>query len=341
MALSDDAVGARNGRAGRGGSAVEAIRPFRRRIGFTYALNAVEDLLELSYPWATGLAIDGLLAANWIEGLPIIVAWTLRMAIGTFRKMYDTRVYNDVYNAIIIDTVLRQRRAGAGTPEVAARSTMARDFVLFFERDVPIIASAVIGIFGSAAILFYYDWIIGAIVTLLFVPVTLINRVYSRRTLQLNGGLNNTLEKEVDVIERADRAELERHFASVRTCRVKLSDAEAWNWGTVEVLSILVFVAVLFRATYLPNAAESATSEAGDIFAILSYVWRLMENLDHVPQVVQQVSRLVDIRKRIESGASIEAVGAAVERAREEDEEEASPGTPKPVPNPDEAKPQG
>ena len=324
-------------RRARGGSAVEAIRPFRRRIGFTYGLNAVEDLLELSYPWATGLAIDGLLAANWIEGLPIIVAWTLRMLIGTFRKMYDTRVYNDVYNAIIIETVLRQRRAGAGTPEVAARSAMARDFVLFFERDVPIIATAIIGIGGSAAILFYYDWIIGAIVTVLFVPVTLINRVYSRRTLHLNGGLNNTLEKEVDVIDRADPEELKRHFTSVRADRVKLSDAEAWNWGTVEVLSIVVFVAVLFRATYLPNAAESATSEAGDIFAILSYVWRLMENLDHVPQIVQQISRLVDIRRRIESGASIEAVGAAVKRAHEEEAEEASPGlpTPTPVPHPE------
>jgi ABC-type multidrug transport system fused ATPase/permease subunit len=335
MGLSNG-VEAGGGARRRGGSAVEAIRPFRRRIGFTYALNAVEDLLELSYPWATGLAIDGLLAANWIEGLPIIVAWTLRMAIGTFRKMYDTRVYNDVYNAIIIDTVLRQRRAGAGTPEVAARSTMARDFVLFFERDVPIIASAIIGIFGSAAILFYYDWIIGAIVTLLFVPVTLINRVYSRRTLQLNRGLNNTLETEVDVIDRADPEELRRHFTSVRTCRVKLSDAEAWNWGTIEVLSILVFVAILFRTTYLPNAsAEAAASEAGDIFAILSYVWRLMENLDHVPQVVQQVSRLVDIRRRIESGASVEAVGAAVERAHEEAEDEASPGTPTPTPVPE------
>ena len=323
----------------RGGSAVEAIRPFRRRIAFTYALNAVEDLLELSYPWATGLAIDGLLAANWIEGLPIIVAWTLRMLIGTFRKMYDTRVYNDVYNAIIIETVLRQRRGGAGTPEVAARSAMARDFVLFFERDVPIIATAVIGIVGSAAILFYYDWIIGALVTILFVPVTLINRVYSRRTLQLNRGLNNTLETEVDVIDRADPEELKRHFTSVRTCRVKLSDAEAWNWGTIEVMSIVVFVAILFRATYLPNAAESAMSEAGDIFAILSYVWRLMENLDHVPQVVQQISRLVDIRRRIESGASIEAVGAAVERAHEEEAEEASPGTPTPVPQPGTAPP--
>ncbi len=73
-----------------------------------------------------------------------------------------------------------------------------------------------------------------------------------------------------------------------------------------------MFVAVLARSTYLPD------TDTGDIFAILSYVWRLMENLDHVPEIVQQLSRHIDIRKRIEAGASIEAVGAEIEKAHEE-----------------------
>lgn len=318
-------------------SALEAIGPFRLRIGLTYVLNAVEDLLELSYPWATGLAIDGLLQLNWLEAVPILGAWTGRMLIGTFRKMYDSRVYNDVYNAIITETVLRQRRAGVETTGVAARSAMARDFVVFFERDVPVIATAIIGIFGSAAILFYYDWMIGAAVTVLFAPVYLVNRIYSRRAYQLNRNLNNQLENEVDIIDRADPAELKAHFTAVRRWRVKLSDAEALNWGSIEVLSIFVFAVVLMRATYLPNAPnalETMASEAGDIFAILSYVWRLMENLDHVPQVVQQVARLADIRRRIDAGASIESVGAEIERTHEDVEAAVTPDTQAPHPTP-------
>ena len=296
-------------------SALEAVRPFRGRIGVTYALNFLEDMMELSYPWATGLAIDGLLEGKWIEAAPIIIAWTLRMAIGTFRKMYDTRVYTSVYNAIVTETIIRQRNAGIETTGVAARSSMARDFVTFFERDVPIIATALIGIVGSAAILFYYDLIIGAVVTTLFLPVYLNNKRYSRRTFMLNTGLNNQLEREVGIIERIDRAELTQHFEDVRGWRVKLSDAEAWNWGTIEILSILAFIAVLARSTYLTNI------ETGDIFAILAYVWRIMEHLDHVPEVVQQLSRLRDIRKRIEAGASVEDVGAEIEKAHEEDAE--------------------
>jgi ABC-type multidrug transport system fused ATPase/permease subunit len=300
--------------APHGASALSAVRPFRARIGLTYTLTVIEDSLELAYPWATGLAIDGLLQHDWRSAIPIIVAWTARGAIGGFRKMYDTRVYTDVYNAIVTDTVLRQRGAGVDTTGVAARSSMAREFVTFFERDVPLAVTSIIGIFGSAAILFWYDLMIALTAIALFVPVFLINRIYSRYSYRVNNELNTQLEQEVSVIQRADPAEVRAHFQKLRGFRVKLSDAEAFNWTSVELLSIFVFIAILARAIFLP------TTEAGDIYAILSYVWRLMENLDNVPQLVQQIARLVDIRRRIESGASIEAIGAELEKDRTEPE---------------------
>jgi ABC-type multidrug transport system fused ATPase/permease subunit len=297
------------------GSALDAVRPFRWRIGVTYALTVVEDLLELSYPWATGLAIDGLIDHNWSEVIPILAAWVLRGAIGCFRQMYDTRVYNAVYSEIVVSTILRQRQAGVLTSGVAARSAMSREFVTFFEKDVPTIVTALIGVVGSALILFYYDLIIGAVTALLFLPVYVVNRGYSRRSLAFNKGLNNQLEHEVGIIEAADPEQVRHHFQELRCWRVRLSDAAATNWTTIEGLSILVFIAVLLRATQLPS------TETGDIFAILSYVWRLMEHLDHMPEIVQQLVRLSDIRKRIESGASIESVGAEIEKAHSESSE--------------------
>src|SRR5262245_17272900 len=93
-------------------SVITAIRPFRWRIGFTYALTVIEDLLELSYPWATGLAINGLLAQDYKMIAPVMIAWVLHTAIGCGRQMYDTRLYTRVYNAIALDTLMRQRQAG-------------------------------------------------------------------------------------------------------------------------------------------------------------------------------------------------------------------------------------
>jgi hypothetical protein len=289
-------------------SVIATIKPFRFRIAFTYALTVIEDLLELSYPWATGLAINGLLAGDYRMIAPVMIAWVLHTAIGCGRQMYDTRLYTRVYNAIVTDTVLRQRQLGVEPTKVAARSAMSREFVTFFERDMPVVLNAIVSIIGSAAILFYYDLVIGAAAALLFIPVALLNRGYMRRSLMLNEGLNNELEHEVRVIEGAQEKDVARHFAEVRSWRVKLSDADALNWVAIEGLSILVFLLVLLRVAYMPNA------NVGGIFAIFVYVWRLMEKLDMMPQIVQQLMRLKDIRRRIEAGASVEAVGAQIQR---------------------------
>ncbi len=143
-------------------SVTETIRPFRWRIAFTYALTVIEDLLELSYPWATGLAINGLLAHDYRMIAPVMIAWVLHTAIGCGRQMYDTRLYTTVYNTVVIDTVLRQRQAGIEPSKVAARSAMSREFVTFFEKDMPVVLNTLVSIVGSAAILFYYDLVIGA-----------------------------------------------------------------------------------------------------------------------------------------------------------------------------------
>ena len=111
----------------RSQSALEAVRPFRGRISLTYGLILIEDLLELSYPWATGLAIDGLIQHDYRFVIPIMAAWILRAAIGCFRQMYDTRLYTQVYNDIVTGTIIRQRGAGVRTSDVAARSSMSRD----------------------------------------------------------------------------------------------------------------------------------------------------------------------------------------------------------------------
>jgi ABC transporter transmembrane region len=100
----------------------ETVRPFRWRIAFTYALTVVEDLLELSHPWATGLAINGLMAQDYRMIVPVMIAWLLHTAVGCGRQMYDTRLYTQVYNTIVTGTVL----AGAGLGSNPRRWRRAR-----------------------------------------------------------------------------------------------------------------------------------------------------------------------------------------------------------------------
>lgn len=296
-------------------SALDALRLYQWRIALTYTLTLIEDLLELSYPWATGIAINGVLDGHMEYAAPLIVAWTARSTIGLIRRMYDTRLYTQVYNHIVEMTILRQRRAGIPATRVAARSAMSREFVTFFEKDVATLVTTMVGIFGSLAMLLWYDLIIGGMMACLFIPVIIVNNSYVRKSFALNRELNNQLEEEVNAIESADQKVVKAHFTAVRNWRVRLSDAEAFNWSIIEVLSIALLVGVLVRITYMDEIS------AGEIFAMIVYVWQFMENLDNVPELLQQLARLQDIRKRIEAGASVESIAAEIEKTGEEGEE--------------------
>ena len=125
----------------------------------------LENLFTLLYPFTTGLAIDGLLAGEGPRALaPLVIVWGLHIVVGAVRQAYDTRVFAKVHAELATRIVMRQRAAGYGMAEIAARSVMARELVDFFEREIPTMATAVIGLVGGVAMLFFYDVVSGVIV---------------------------------------------------------------------------------------------------------------------------------------------------------------------------------
>ena len=288
-------------RAARAAGTAAVFRAERWRIGLTYGVTLLENLFYLLYPWTTGLAIDGLLAGDGPWSLmPLVVIWGLHIAVGAARQVYDTWVFARIHAELATGTIARQRTAGVGTAEIAARSVMSRELVDFFEREVPTIVTAGLGLVGGIAMLFWYDRMVGLIVALLLVPVLTVYTAMGRRAHRLNKHLNDETEREVDLIARGRFGPLASHFRRRGRLRVRLSNTEAGSWSLVELFSITVVVLVLLRMTALPGV------QAGELYAVLAYVWRVLECLDQVPAVVQRLARLVDIRRRLALGEPLE-----------------------------------
>ena len=281
-----------------GGPTLAAVlRAERGRIALTYGVTLLENLFYLLYPWTIGLAIDGLLAGGGPRALvPLVVVWGLHIVVGAGRQVYDTWVFARIHAEIATGTILRQRAAGMGTTEIAARAVMSRELVDFLEREVPTLATAAIGLVGGIAMLFWYDRLVGALVTALLLPVLVVYTVMGRRAHRLNKDLNDETEREVGLIGRARLGPLASHFRRRGRLRVRLSNAEAASWGLVELFSITAVVLVLLRMTAIPGI------QAGELYAMLAYVWRVLECLDQAPLLVQRFARLLDIRRRLELG---------------------------------------
>src|ERR1700722_19783966 len=267
---------------------------YRRQIVGTYIVTLAENLFELAYPSLTGLAVNGLLKHDF-GGLGLLLGvWFAHTATGVFRQSYDTRVFSSIYSDLATRTVSEQETKGVSTSQIVARSSLSREFVNFFERDVPATVNSVFGLMGALVLLFFYDAWSALFCRMLLVPLAILNRSYSRRTLMLNRRLNNQLEREVTILTRRRPSRVLGHYRLLAKWLTNLSDAEAMNWGVMELFSIALSAAVIIRVASLPHV------EPGTIYAMLAYLWNFLASLNHVPALVQQLSRLKDIARRME-----------------------------------------
>ena len=276
-------------------SFMETVRPYRLRIGATYLLTFLENVLELLYPFTIGLAINGLIAGEgWLSLLPFAGIWFLQLITATFRQLYDTRLFARIYGEVSGNMIVRQRKAGFSTGEVAARSTMAREAVDFFEFEVPALATAVISIIGGVAMLFVYDVVAGFTMAALLVPISITYFLYGRRSLRLSVKMNNRHEREVAAIEAGHRPRVRKHFRALARWRIMLSDVQAGAWAVADIFALAAVMFVILRVASQPGI------QAGDVFAALSYVLTIIMALDEGPLLVEQFSRLLDIRRRVD-----------------------------------------
>ncbi len=269
------------------------FRRYRWRMLVTYALFNIENLLRLAQPLAIGLAIDGLLKSSYVGVLIFVGQHLSHLMVGSFRKMYDTRVFTSIYSQLVTDLVTDQRGSDVDVSRIAARTTMSREYVEFFERFVPLLIRAAYSVVGALVMLALFDWILVLICLALAVPASLLNSAYGRRTLDLSAALHDRYEAEVDVIRDGDAKAVRDHFDQVGRWRVRLSDAEASNFALMElfILGVLVASLVQFCGTVNP--------EPGTIFAVFRYVLMFIMGLDTIPRLVAQRSRLQDIGVRL------------------------------------------
>jgi ABC-type multidrug transport system fused ATPase/permease subunit len=269
------------------------FRRYKWRMLATYALFNIENLLRLAQPLALGFAIDGLLKSSYVGVLIFVGQHLAHLIVGSFRKMYDTRVFTSIYSQLVTDLVTDQRGSDVDVSRIAARTTMSREYVEFFERYVPLLIRATYSVVGALVMLAVFDWMLVLICLALAVPAWLLNAAYGRRTLDLNAALHDRYEAEVAVIRDGDAETVRNHFDEVGRWRVRLSDAEAGNFAMMElfVLGVLVASLVQFCTTVTP--------EPGTIFAVFRYVLMFIMGLDTLPRLVEQWSRLKDIGVRL------------------------------------------
>ena len=261
---------------------------------FTYSLFSLEMLGNLLRFYFFGEAINDLIKGSYRGLIVLTVVHFAYLIIGTIRHMYDTRTYSAIYTSLVTKFLCR-RFSKIEVSKLSAHSTLAREFVDFLEHDLVYVIEAGYNILGSLIILFFYDKTVVGVCLAILLPVMVISFFYGRKMRRLNQLKNDELEKQVDIISTGNNHTIKEHYNNLRKWQVRISDKEAWNFGFMEVMVLLVIGISLIVSKNM----HSSTVMAGSLFGIYSYILKFASGLDTIPYTVQRLSSLSDITRRI------------------------------------------
>ena len=272
------------------------FRRYRWPVVVTWLLVLLENTLLALIPLFVGRAIDALLEQEPGALWEIAAVMAALIFVASGRRAYDTRCYGTM--RVDFGAELVHRLGDRPVSQVNARLNMSREMVDFLEAHVPELLTGSVQVVVSIAVLWTFDWKLGGSAVAALLGGALLYSVFHHRFFRLNSDLNSQMEMQVDVLGRREPTSLLEHLKRLRQCEVRLSDTEV-------LLYALLFggmFAFILTTLWLASTVPAVT--AGMIFTILSYSWALMESGLTLPIVLQQWSRLSEIRERLNETAA-------------------------------------
>ncbi len=271
------------------------LQKHKYKLLLTYSLFGVEMLGLLMRPYFLGEAVNGLIKGSY-NGLILLAATHfLWLITGTIRHMYDSRTYSNIYTSLVVR--LMSRNKNKELSQLSAHSTLSREFIDFLEFDLNYVIEAAYNIIGSLILLCFYDSKVVLLCMLMLIPVTITSYIYGKRMRRLNKFRNDELEQQINVLATKNSIRINNHYNKLRKWQIRISDQEAWNFGVMELLVMVIITVSLIIASATGNKAL----QAGDLIGIYTYILKFVSGLDTVPYMIQRLASLKDILSRVEA----------------------------------------
>ncbi len=268
------------------------FKKYSLKLGFTLFLILLEAALAILFPLFIGYAIDSAINGSHYGAIQLGLLGVAALLVGVGRRVFDSRFYAKIYQSIGTSAISKMEDNVSS--KKSARLGMLREFIEFLENALPELISNIIGLIGVIAIIatlnlnvFYGSLIVTIIIFLIY-------WLTSSKTIKLNKLSNDEFEKQVDVISKNDKQELNLHLKEMMKWNIKLSDLEAINFS----ISWMVMIAFLVASIII--SVSDGIIKYGALFSLIMYVFQYMENVINLPLFYQNWLRLKEIKERLE-----------------------------------------
>lgn len=266
---------------------------FKWRISVTLAMMSVSAGLELLFPLAIGLAIDGLLAGENSALWPLAGLGISALFVGSLQRFYDTRIYAGIYRIITPEMVEAENGKGSDISVISARTTLLSEFVEFLENVMPEIVQSIVNLLGALILIAFLNMMVFYACVALFILMMSIFYITGNKNFLFNSKFNDELENQVNVLNTKDKTMLNQHLSRLMHWNIKLSDLETVNY-------FILFLGVIALLVFSPwVVVDAGVLQHGMVFSILMYVLSYIESLVSFPIFIQQLIRLHEIANRL------------------------------------------
>jgi ABC-type bacteriocin/lantibiotic exporter with double-glycine peptidase domain len=259
----------------------------------TFLLIIVSSGLWLVQPFLLGVAIDGMTKGQWMGVIGLAALQVFALVVGALRRLYDVRVYTRIYRDIGAETLAASNAAGVELTRIAARASMLREVVTFFEFRLPATLRSFLDLIGSLGFLAFLS--MGAFYACLggLGAILVTGVLFSGRLIRVNAALNDQLEREVDIYAGRSPEEARAHLKALTGHQVRRADLQVVMFSA----NSLALMGVLLYSLYHVVSVQGAA--IGAVFAVFTYVIRFLGAVDSLPTAYVELLRTIEITRRI------------------------------------------
>jgi ABC-type bacteriocin/lantibiotic exporter with double-glycine peptidase domain len=260
----------------------------------------VENVSFIIEPTFFGKLLDSLIdhfydheKADYFLPLVIwIIVYLINVIGGTLHRVFNGSIYSRMYANIATDVVLESKCREEQFSKMLVRAELVKEYIAFFKERLPEVMWQLSATAGAIIAIFFYDYRIAAVCLFVIIPIAVINNLSRKKVTSLQKDIHDNQEELFHLIESRDTSKITQFYHNTISPKTQIARWNAFGYGSVKALLIVIFVAVLFICVDVDKFTT------GRIYAIVAYLWTFIASTDYLPELMESLASMKDLNTR-------------------------------------------
>ncbi len=273
---------------------------YRYSIGLVLVFVLVENVSFIIEPTFFGKLLDSLIdhfydheKVDYIYPLLIwIIVYLINVVGGTLHRFFNGSIYSKMYADVATNVVIESKSRGDQFSKMLVRAELVKEYIVFFKERLPEVMWQLSATAGAIIALFFYDYRIALVCLAVIIPIAYINNLNRKNVTRLQKDIHDNQEELFNLIESRDTNKISQFYQRTISPKTSIARWNAFDYGTVKVLLVIIFVGVLFICVDVDKFST------GRIYSIVAYLWTFIASTDYLPELMESLASVKDLNER-------------------------------------------